>query len=228
MIATLLCVGVIGAVGCGTERNDRGASASSRSGGPTSHEPALVEVPDVTGQTAEAASSTLEAAGFEPSFDREPDDPSLCTVSDQDQTGEIEEGSEVILTLECMVEVPDLKGKPADDAASQLDELGLTAGYEEEPDDPSLCTVDRQSVVGEADPEGEVVLSVRCTLPDLTGKDLRTAVSALERIGYTADHRVVRDPRACTVTSHAKKAEPGATVAFAVHCYAPLGPGAAR
>ena len=175
----------------------------------------------MTGQTAAAARSTLEAAGFAPAFEPEPDDPGLCTVSDQDQTGEIEEGSEVILSLECMVDVPDLSDKPAADAVAQLDDLGLTASYEEEPDDPSECTVEDQDVVGEAEPESEVVLSVSCKLPNLTGKDLETAGSRFELIGHGVDHRAVRDPRACTVTSHAKTAEPGATIALAVHCAAP-------
>ena len=217
MIATLVCVGAIAAAGCGTD-DDR-AGAASRDGGPSAADAALVEVPDVTGEPAEAGSSALEAAGFEPVFEPEPDDPRLCRVSNQDQTGEIEEGSEVILTLECVVDVPDLSGEPADDAVSQLDELGLTTSYEREPDDPSVCSVESQDVVGEAEPEREVVLSVLCKLPDVTGKDLKSAVSELELLGYSADHPNVRDPRLCTVTSHAKNAEPGATVALAVHCY---------
>ena len=215
IVAALLCVGAIAATACGADDDRRSAS---RSGGPSQPEPALVEVPDVTGETAEAASSALEAAGFEPAFDTEPGDPGLCTVSEQDQTGEIEEGSEVVLTLECMVDVPDLSRKPADDAVSQLDDLGLTTRYKEEPDDSSVCTVEDQDVVGQVEPGSEVVLSVVCKLPDVTGKELETAVSQLELIGYSADHRVVREPRVCTVTSHAKQAAPGATVELAVHC----------
>lgn len=215
-IATLLCVGAIAATACGTD-DDR-SGASSRSGGPSQPEPELVEVPDVTGETAEAGSSALEAAGFAPAFDPPPDDPRLCTVSEQDQTGEIEEGSEVVLTLECMVEVPDLSGKPVDDAVSQLDDLGLTTKYREEPEDSSVCTVEDQDVVGQVEPGSEVVLSVLCKLPDVTGKELETAVSELERIGYSTDHRPVRQPSVCTVTSHRSKAEPGAAIDLAVHC----------
>lgn len=214
-IAMLLAVAVIAAAGCGTDSDDDRARASSENRGPS---PALAEVPDVTGETAEAGRSALEAAGFEPTFDPSPDDPSLCTVSDQDQTGAIEEGSEVILTLECKVDVPDLSGKPADDAIAELDDLGLTTTYEEEPDDPSACTIEDQDVVGEAEPDSEVVLSVICKLPDVTGKDLPTAVSRLELIGYRANHRAAGDPSACTVTSHKSEAEPGATIALTVHC----------
>ena len=178
----------------------------------------MVEVPDVIGESAAAASAALEAEGFDPGFSPEPDDPRLCTVANQDGSGEVEQGAEVMLTLECKVEVPDLSDEPADDAVRRLEELGLTAGYEEEPRDPSPCTVEEQDVVGEAEPGSEVVISVLCKLPDVTGKDLRSAVSTLRAIGYEAEHRFVRDPRACTVTSHRSEGAPGAPVDLTVHC----------
>ena len=217
-MATLLCVGVVAAAGCGTDPDDERVRASGRDGGRPASETALVEVPDVTGQSAEAGGSALEAAGFAPVFVPSLDDPGLCTVADQDQSGEIEEGSEVVLTLECEVDVPDLSDEPADDAVTRLEGLGLRTRYEEEPREPSACTVEDQDVVGEAEPESEVVLSVLCKLPDLTGKVLETAVAGLERIGYRTDHRTVRDPSACTVTSHRSEAEPGATINLTVHC----------
>ncbi len=211
----LLCMGAIVAAGCGAD--DERTGASSR-GGPSAAEPALVEVPDVIGESADAAASTLRAEGLEPSFDREPDDRARCTVADQDQTGEVEKGSEVILTLECTVDVPDLSRKPADDAVSRLEKLGLAATYEEDPEDASVCTVESQDVVGEAEPESEVVLSLLCRLPDVTGKEVETAASALERLGYTTEHRRVASPSTCTVTSHRSHAEPGATIDLRVHC----------
>lgn len=228
-IATLLCVGAIGAAGCGNDRDDVRASASRQDGGRSAAQQTLVDVPEVTGQTAEEAADTLEAAGFEPSFEPEPEDPGLCTVSDQDQSGEIAEGSEVILTLECVVDVPDVSDEPADDAVSELEELGLTTSYETEPDDSSRCKVEDQDVVGKAELESEVVLTLICKLPNLTGGPLERAVSELERIGYDADHPSVDDRRACTVTSHRSEAEPGATVELAVNCPggsspAPVGP----
>ena len=219
IIATLLCVGAIAAAGCGTETDaGGGARASSRDGGPPPPAPVLVEVPDVIGQTAEEGGSALEAEGLLPAFDPVPEDPSLCTVSDQDETGQIEEGSEVVLTLECKVDVPDVSDEPSDDAVSRLEDLRLATSYEEQPRDSSVCTVDGQDVVGEADPESEVVLSLVCKVPNVTGKDLETAVSGLELAGYAADHRIVDDPRLCTVTSHASKAEPRAAIALQVHC----------
>lgn len=172
----------------------------------------------MTGETAEEARGSLEAEGLEASFDSEPEEPRLCKVGDQDQTGEVEEGSEVILTLECMVDVPDVSGERAEDAVSELEGLGLTTSYQAEPDDSSLCRVEDQDVVGEAEPESEVVLSLLCKLPNVTGKDVQSAVSELRLIGYSADHRTLADPSACTVTSHRREAEPGATIALTVAC----------
>ena len=217
-IATLLCAGTIAAAGCGGGSDDVGTGASSRDGDPSVAEPALEAVPDVTGQKAEEAASSLEAQGFKPTFAPEPDDPSLCTVGGQDQTGEIERGSEVVLTLECMVDVPDVSDEPPDEAVSELQDLGLTTRFEKEPDDSSVCTVEDQDVVGRAEPESEVVLSLLCKLPDVTGQPVKSAASKLELIGYRADHPTVYDPAACTVTSHRSAAEPGATIDLAVHC----------
>lgn len=217
-MATLLCVGAIAAAGCGKDSDDIRAGAGARDGDPSALEPARAEVPDVIGQKADEAGGALEAEGFDPSFDPEPDDSRLCTVSDQHPTGEIEEGAEVILTLECTVDVPDVSDEPAEDAVSRLDDLGLTTSYEAEPDDLSVCTVEDQDVVGEADPKSEVVLSLICRLPNLTGKDLPTAVADLERIGYAAHHPSAADPRSCTVTSHRTHAEPGARVELGINC----------
>ena len=217
LVAASLCAGAVAAAGCGSDSRNDHASAGSRDG-PAAAEAALVEVPDVTGDEAQAGRGSLEAAGFEASFDTPPEDPSLCTISDQDQTGEIEKGSEVILTLECKVDVPDLSDEPVAAAVAQLDQLGLTAGYEQEPDDPSMCTVEDQDVDGEVEPDSEVVLSVLCRLPDVTGRDVQAAVSELESLGYRADPRSAGNRSGCTVTSHKVEAEPGATIDLAVHC----------
>jgi hypothetical protein len=117
-----------------------------------------------------------------------------------------------------MVDVPDVSDEPAEDAVSKLEDLGLATSFEAQPHDASVCTVEDQDVVGEAEPESEVVLSVLCKLPDLTGQRLRDVVSELELIGYRADHPRVDDPSACTVTSYRSVAEPGATIELKVAC----------
>ncbi len=59
----------------------------------------LVKVPDVTGKDGQEAVDAIEAKGLYASHDE--DDPAGCTVEDQDETGEVEPGTEVGLTLEC-------------------------------------------------------------------------------------------------------------------------------
>ena len=140
-------------VGCGTQ-----ASGDNGSG------PTTIEVPDVTGEKADDAQSEIEDAGLTASFDPEPDDPSLCDVTDQDETGEVEEGTEVVLTLDCKVDVPDTTGETADEAETDIQDAGpdLTVTFDPEPDDPSACTVSDQDLIGEAEPDDEVTLSVDC------------------------------------------------------------------
>jgi beta-lactam-binding protein with PASTA domain len=61
-----------------------------------------VEVPDVTNQSGDEATSDLEAAGLQATYDQEPDDPSNCTVTDQNPAAgeQVDDGSEVTLTCE--------------------------------------------------------------------------------------------------------------------------------
>src|SRR4051794_15819240 len=72
----------------------------------------VVEVPDVTGMSAEEAQAEIEGGGvLTASFDPEPEDPALCEVTDQDEIGEVEAATDVVLTLHCQVDVPDTTGE---------------------------------------------------------------------------------------------------------------------
>ncbi len=59
----------------------------------------LVEVPEVVGLEGQEAVDAIGAEGLTASHD-EPD-PAGCEVEDQDQMGEVEPGTEVVLTLDC-------------------------------------------------------------------------------------------------------------------------------
>jgi hypothetical protein len=62
----------------------------------------LATVPDVTGEDGAEAVDMLETEGFLVSLgDEEGRDPSGCLVEDQDELGEVELGTEVVLTLDC-------------------------------------------------------------------------------------------------------------------------------
>ena len=211
----MLCSAALSLPSCGSESDSTGGQVDA-----PPDEPALTEVPDVIGEDAETATSDLEAEGFTATYDPEPDDPSLCDVTDQDQSGEVEEGAEILLTLECRVDVPDMTGETVDDAAAGLEELGLTVSYEEEPDDTSVCTVEEQDTVGEAEPESGIVLSVLCEVPDVTNSALDSAVSDLELAGYEASYSYVEDSSVCSVASQDPEgeAEPGAEITLNVEC----------
>jgi len=181
----------------------------------------LVEIPDVTGEPALDAVSELEAVGFTASYDEEPPDPSICTVSEQDVVGEAARGIDVGLTVEC--EVPDVEGENAEDAESTLEDAGFTSTFEEEPDDPSACTVATQDTTEDAAPGAEILLELTCVVdvPFLGGQDAQSAQSALEGLGLTVVFDPEpSDPYSCTVADQSATGEvdPGTEVVLTLEC----------
>ena len=61
-----------------------------------------------------------------------------------------------------LVEVPDVTGDIAEDAASKLEDKGFTVSFGEDPDDSSECTVREQDKTGEVEPGTEVHLTLEC------------------------------------------------------------------
>lgn len=121
-----------------------------------------VLVPDMTEQPAEDALADLEDAGLDPSYEVEPPDASVCTVSDQSVAidDEVDEGEPISLTLAC--EVPDVASEDPDSAASTLEGAGFTSTTDTYPSDPSLCTVESQDPEGSADLGAEISLTLDC------------------------------------------------------------------
>lgn len=189
---------------CGTDGTDKPEAAAAT--------PAkTVDVPDVTGEDAETGKSDIEDAGpdLTVEYSEEPDALDGCTVSDQDETGDIAPDATVTLTLECEVEVevPDVTGQAATEAESAIEAVGeLTATYDSEPDDESACTVaDQDPAGGEAvATDTEVTLTLECgvEVPDVTGQGAEEAKSTLEASGeLTASYDVEPDDASvCTVT----------------------------
>lgn len=60
-----------------------------------------VDVPLVVGETAKRGKAEVQDAGVRAKFDSKPDDLSLCSVADQSDSGRIEAGTKVVLTLQC-------------------------------------------------------------------------------------------------------------------------------
>jgi hypothetical protein len=154
--------------------------------------PPEVPIPNVVGDKADDAAMRVERAGFGSTFEPEPaGDAELCKVASQFPTGTAEKGSDVTLSLECVVEVPDVTGDPADEAKRRIEAQGnLTASFDFEPEDPSACTVARQDERGTVEPDTEVVLTLTCPL---TVEDVRRSATKLAKssaIGLGGDYEV--------------------------------------
>ena len=89
-----------------------------------------IEVPDVVGETRQAAAETVEAAGLVVRVDEAfSDDVEKGRVIAQDPSdGTLFRGDEVTLTVSLgpeTIEVPDVEGADADDAKAELEAAGL-------------------------------------------------------------------------------------------------------
>lgn len=97
-VAALLVAALVG-LSLGCQGDDKGQPVPDDS--PQAVEPSieLVQVPDVIGEDGQDAVDAIEAEGLTASHDEL--DPTGCTVEDQDETGEVEPETEVVLTLDC-------------------------------------------------------------------------------------------------------------------------------
>ncbi|MFD3820472.1 Stk1 family PASTA domain-containing Ser/Thr kinase [Streptomyces rubiginosohelvolus] len=142
----------------GTDRNPDTAVALVVSKG------APVDVPDVTGLSAEEATAELEAEGLKaevlPGRVHSPEDEGAVAEQSLKEGAEAAEGDTIQLTVSKgprMLDVPDVTGRDVDEARSTLEE----AGFEVEVDRPFLSfsdTIASQSVDGgEQAPEGSTI-----------------------------------------------------------------------
>jgi hypothetical protein len=142
--------------------------------------PPTVAVPNVIAQKADEAVRDLERARLVATLDPEPAERSLCTVRRQSEQGRARRGTEVLLSLRCLVVVPDVTGEPTGRARAKIKEAGdVRVSFDpEEPSDATVCTVTQQDEVGRVQPGTEVVLSVKCPL---TTQEVREAGERLAR-----------------------------------------------
>ena len=166
--------------------------------------PTMIAVPDVVGESAEAAQEEIEAAGFEVVLDEQiaesSDAEGLDTVTDQDPAGgeELEEGSEVTLTVLRAPEpvtVPDVTGDHVDEATAELESENLKVETEEQISSAPAGEVLGQNPEGgeEVDPGTTVTLTVsaggEADVPDVRGMDVATASERLEQAGFAVEVR---------------------------------------
>jgi hypothetical protein len=92
----------VATAGCGGDTTEEPATTHVAAEETYSDETDAVTVPDVIGEDGADAVDTLESEGLYVSFSEDDGrDPSGCTVEDQDETGEVDAETEVILTLDC-------------------------------------------------------------------------------------------------------------------------------
>jgi beta-lactam-binding protein with PASTA domain len=156
--------------------------------------PAPQPVPDVTGKTVEDAKNKLLVAGFtvgpdEMKFNTEVDSGSVIGT-DPGQGRLIPAGSSVSLLLASSIEVPIVRGEPADEAAQDLRRSGFDVTFSDPAFDPDI---DGGSAIGTApsagskidprDPAITLTLSDAVTVPDVTNGNVGQARQQLADLG---------------------------------------------
>ena len=155
-------------------------------------------VPDVMGWRLDRATEELERDGFNVTSVTAKDDgiPGLVIGIDPAAGKRIEEGASIELTISEERKMPEIVGKPRDEAAELLDAEGLEAEYEDEISDEEEGTIiwagyEAGRVLTSAD-----VVQVRVAkprvVPDVLGKSESEAKVALRDAGLTAKVSYVR------------------------------------
>ncbi|SOD63726.1 serine/threonine protein kinase [Streptomyces zhaozhouensis] len=166
-----------------------------------------LKVPDLAGESVEAAEERLDGLGFASTVgDPEPCEEEKETVcrTDPESGTELKEGDTVTVIPSdgpAPVELPDVVGDAYEDAEAELEELGLTVRQEtEEAPDSEPGTVLSQDPEGgvEVEAESEVTLTVATapeleSVPDVVGKPFEQAQSELTAAGFTVTRQNATD-----------------------------------
>jgi serine/threonine-protein kinase len=185
MFGLLLLVGVIVYALFFLQGNDDGGGSAER-----------VEVPNVVGQTYEAAAAALEEQGFK--VTRQDEFNSSVEVDVVfEQTPEagrlFPKGRTVVLTVSASeVTVPNVVGKTFDEANTQLTQLGLTVQRvdQETPDQPANTVLATNPPADAKAARGstiQVTVSVEppVDVPNVVGQEQTAAQTALQNAGFT-------------------------------------------
>ena len=156
-----------------------------------------VEIPSVSGQTAEAATGRLTEAGLtvapEPEFRADAEIPEGQIIKTDPAAGEsVDEGTEVTLIVSSgpePVDVPDVKDLAYEDAAQALTDVGLVPERQDRDDSQAAGTVIQTNPpAGTSLRPGDTVTVIvskgQVTVPDVVGLDTATALVALEQAGF--------------------------------------------
>jgi beta-lactam-binding protein with PASTA domain/tRNA A-37 threonylcarbamoyl transferase component Bud32 len=157
--------------------------------------PPRVEVPNVVGQTYDAAKTTLEGIGFKVSRLDEVSDAPIDQVTKQRPDGGLllGKGRTVVLTVSSAeVTIPNIVGQTYDQANAALAKLGLTANRidTESPDKPAGTVLSTDPAAGVKVAKNSVVnVAVAAeppvAIPSVAGQDQVTAQNTLQAAGFS-------------------------------------------
>ncbi len=189
--------------------------------------PAPVEIPDVTGKSAPDAESQLVADGFTVGPRREGFDPNadagVVLATDPAAGGVAPRGSAVSVRVSNALTVPDVRGRPTDEARKSLQDAGFTVtvgdpAFDADIDAGDILRTDPGpgARVDPADARIFLVPSNSVPVPDLTNGTVREAAAALETLGLKLSVTAVFGGGDATVWQQSPGAggrvEPGGTV----------------
>jgi serine/threonine-protein kinase len=189
---------VIGQDPSGDTKADKGSTVTLT----VSAGPEQVNVPQVVGLTLKSAQGRLQNAGLE-SSQREENSTTVekgRVISASPGEGEkVDKGSTVNLVVSSgpeQVDVPDVTGKPFDEAQSTLQAAGFKVTRTDKESDKDPDTVLSQNPKGgtQADSGATIALTVakeptQVDVPDVTGEDVSTAVQRLSKAGFEVDQQ---------------------------------------
>jgi beta-lactam-binding protein with PASTA domain/predicted Ser/Thr protein kinase len=212
--------------------------------------PSAIEVPDVSGKSAEAATLELAREGFENIRTQDEFSPDVLegfVIETNPAAGQIVPLEATITILVSQgpepVDVPDLKGMTTRQAEQGLNTLGLLISVSSETVDVPISS-GLVGNVAEQDPTNGTTVEVgstvtvklgaarQVTVPDVTGKDPATAQNemnavalSLDLVGSTDTNNPAQDNTIATQEpSGGDQVEEGSTVNATVYIYQPVVP----
>lgn len=153
-----------------------------------------IEVPNVVGQTYDVASTTLTDLGFKVTrIDEVSTEPVETVIAQRPDSGRLlEKGRTVTLTVSSSeVTIPDLTGKPFEEAQAELQQLGMLVERidQESPDQPPETVLATNPAAGATAAKGSTVQVTVATeppvpVPSVVGQDQVQAQTTLQNAGF--------------------------------------------
>ncbi|ATG50988.1 serine/threonine protein kinase [Brachybacterium vulturis] len=167
---------------------------------PWDQSPETVAVPSIVGETEEDASALLQDAGLEGDFvqaESQEVEAGSVISSDPGEGQQVAVGTTVEVTVSAgpeSVEVPDVSGRPREEAVTVLEDAGFVAEYVDSDDEKQTergIVIRTKPAAGTTAQRGDTVQIWDATgsypVPDLLRTDVDSATEILKEIGFEVD-----------------------------------------